>query len=79
MIFLIQILIDYFKAISRVPDQTPQHTTSDLGLHCMYTCACVHPRVCLWYKCASACGYMRAYMYVRACVRVSVRLVCVCM
>ena len=27
----------------------------------------------------SACGYMRAYMYVPACVRVSVRLVCVCM
>ena len=29
------------------------------------------------YKCVSACRYMRAYMYVRACVRVSVRLVCV--
>ena len=27
----------------------------------------------------SACGYMRAYMYVRVCVHVSVRLVCVCM
>ena len=35
-------------------------------------------RVCVWYKCVSVCGYMRAYMYVRACVRVSVRLVCVC-
>ena len=36
-------------------------------------------RMCVWYKCVSACGYMRAYMYVRARVRVSVRLVCVCM
>ena len=26
----------------------------------------------------SACRYMRAYMYVRACVRVSVSLVCCC-
>ena len=30
------------------------------------------------YKCASACGYVREYLYARACVRVSVRLVCVC-
>ena len=26
------------KANSRVRDQTPQYTASDLGLHCMYTC-----------------------------------------
>ena len=35
-------------------------------------------RVCMGFECVSSCRYMRAYMYVRACVRVSVRLVCVC-
>ena len=42
----------------------------------MYICAYVHPRVCVYgYKLVSACRYVRAYMYMRACVRVSVRLV----
>ena len=45
--FFIQIIIDIVKANTTVPDQTPHYTASDLGLHCMYICACLHPRVCM--------------------------------
>ena len=77
--FFIQIIIDNCKSKQYSPwsDATLYGVWSGSALYAymrMPTSASVYG-----YKCASACGYVRAYLYARACVRVSVRLVCVCM